>query len=119
MLLTCGLLRDAASGICVPPCAGRFLAGFSAGLTLRGSACGPWGRGQGPHACGQRAARRTVARPARARATRYPPEKMLDQYIGAAIENLASRMKGEIINHMPRTTLADRSPAKPRRPTNQ
>src|ERR1700746_854422 len=69
------------------------------------------GRVQGPHVYGQRAARRTLARPTSARTTRYPPDRMLDQYIGAAIENLASRMNGEMITHTPSSTLANCSPA--------
>src|ERR1700757_3469901 len=90
MLLACGLLRDA----------------DPAGISVRAL-----GRVQGPHACGQRVARRTVARPASARTTRYPPDRMLHQYIGAAIENLASRMNGKMITHTPSSTLANCNPA--------
>src|SRR6266700_800554 len=118
-LLTCGLLRDAA-----PAYASRLRWGPRGGVSARGwpgrgSGCGPWGRGQGPRACGQRAARRTVARPASASTMRYPPETMLDQYIGVAMENLASRMNGEMITHTPSSTLANCSPAKPRGPTSE
>src|SRR5712691_371176 len=111
MLLTCGLLRDAAPAYRVPPVQVRSWRGSARGWPGRGSGCGPWGRVQGPHACGQRAARRAVARPASASTMRYPPETMLDQYIGVAMENLASRMNGEMITHTPSSTLANCSPA--------
>ena len=43
----------------------------------------------------------------------------MDQYIGAAIENLASRMNGEMITHTPSSALADCSPVKPRGPASE
>ena len=111
-LLTCGLLRDAAPGRIASRLRGPVLGGVPArGWPGRGSGCGPGGRVQGPRACGQRAARRTVARPASASTMRYPPAAMLDQYIGVAMENLASRMNGEMITHTPSSAAADCSPA--------
>src|ERR1700751_2851321 len=80
-----------------------------------GGRAGPVGGVQGPRADGQRVARRRVARPPSASAISTTPDQVLDQYIGAAIENLASRMNEEMSTQTPSTRLVNCRPGNPRR----
>src|SRR5262249_4205810 len=63
---------------------------------------------------GQRIARHTVARPTSATTASAAPEKLLDQYIGVAIVNFASRMNDEMSTQMPSTRPANCRPGNPR-----
>src|SRR5262249_21403622 len=63
---------------------------------------------------GQRIARHTVARPTSATTASAAPEKLLDQYIGVAIVNFASRMNDEMSTQMPSTRPTNCRPGNPR-----